>query len=84
MVSTVQAAVLRQAERLLADIGTCCAADATVVYYPNDVVLEIFDAASYNFEKNACSRGDGFDPAFILCVNTIIPTVVVWRLLTPH
>ena len=77
--------ILQRAERLLAHMGTY--PDATIVYYPSDMLLEIFADASYNSEKNARSRGGGFfhcaranEPTFIngpiLCVSTLIPTVV--------
>ena len=76
---------LLQAEQVLKHMGTY--PDATIVYYASDMLLEIFGDASYNSERNARSRGGGFfhcarynDPAFIngpiLCVSTLIPTVV--------
>ena len=60
---------------------------ATIVYYASDMILEVFGDASYNSERDAHSRGGGFfhcartnDPSFIngpvLCVSTLIPTVV--------
>jgi len=84
-ISDPTVATLQQAERLLAHMGTY--PDATIVYYASDMILEIFGDASYNSEKNARSRGGGFfhcarvkESQFIdgpiLCISTIIPTVV--------
>ena len=78
-------ATLKKAIRLLEYAATF--PNATIVYYPSDMVLMSNVDGSYNSELNACSRAAAFhylgrlnDPDFINgpieCLTTIIPTVV--------
>ena len=76
---------LKKAIRLLEYAATF--PDATIVYYPSDMILMSNVDGSYNSELNAGSRAAAFhylgrlnDPTFvngpIECLTTIIPTVV--------
>ena len=79
------AATLQKAIRLLEYAATF--PDATIVYYPSDMILMSNVDGSYNSETNAGSRAAAFhylgrhsDPTFINgpleCLTTVIPTVV--------